>query len=100
MQTKSEQPDTLKSSVINSTISDSIVESNELVVVEKKQTKSSIKKNKKAKNQDTKLMPEDEQDLIKRSDSDTSEISFYYGNPTVDIVKGFLHIYKDWLERN
>lgn len=33
--------------------------------------------------------------LITQSESDTTEISFYYGNPTVDIVKGFLHIYKD-----
>lgn len=26
----------------------------------------------------------------------TSEIAYYYGNPTVDLVKGFIHIYKDW----
>ena len=26
----------------------------------------------------------------------TTEIPFYYGNPTVDLVKGFIHIYKDW----
>ena len=27
---------------------------------------------------------------------ETTEIPFYYGNPTVDLVKGFIHIYKDW----
>ncbi len=26
----------------------------------------------------------------------TNEVPFYYGNPTVDIIKGFIHIYKDW----
>jgi hypothetical protein len=26
----------------------------------------------------------------------TTEIAYYYGNPTVDLVKGFIHIYKDW----
>lgn len=29
------------------------------------------------------------------TDNKTTGISFYYGNPTVDIVKGFIHIYKD-----
>lgn len=27
----------------------------------------------------------------------TTEIAYFYGNPTVDLVKGFIHIYKDWL---
>ena len=27
----------------------------------------------------------------------TEILPFYYGNPTVDLVKGFIHIYKDWL---
>ncbi len=26
----------------------------------------------------------------------TSEIPYLFGNPSVDIVKGFIHIYKDW----
>jgi len=26
----------------------------------------------------------------------TTEIPYYYGNPTVDVIKGFIHIYKDW----
>lgn len=26
----------------------------------------------------------------------TTEIAYYYGNPTVDVIKGFIHIYKDW----
>lgn len=30
------------------------------------------------------------------SSNPTTEIAYYYGNPTVDLVKGFLHIYKDW----
>ena len=43
------------------------------------------------------------QSVITSSSSDsfksfkhTTEIPFYYGNPTVDLVKGFVHIYKDW----
>ncbi|CAF0909803.1 unnamed protein product [Brachionus calyciflorus] len=31
----------------------------------------------------------------KKEENKTTEISFYYGNPTIDIVKGFIHIYKD-----
>ena len=26
----------------------------------------------------------------------TRELAYDYGNPSVDLVKGFLHIYKDW----
>lgn len=33
--------------------------------------------------------------IIQEESSKTTEISFYYGNPSVDIVKGFIHIYKD-----
>jgi hypothetical protein len=33
--------------------------------------------------------------LGSKSEASFSKISFYYGNPTVDIVKGFIHIYKD-----
>lgn len=43
----------------------------------------------------TKPKEEKSSSLIQQSEPDTTEISFYYGNPTVDIVKGFLHIYKD-----
>lgn len=43
----------------------------------------------------TKPKEEKASSLIQQSEPDTTEISFYYGNPTVDIVKGFLHIYKD-----
>ncbi len=38
----------------------------------------------------------DEQALVSE-DQKTSEIAYYFGNPTVDLVKGFIHIYKDWL---
>ena len=46
----------------------------------------------------TKPKEEKSSSLIQQSEPDTTEISFYYGNPTVDIVKGFLHIYKDTYE--
>jgi hypothetical protein len=28
----------------------------------------------------------------------SASISFFYGNPTVDLIKGFVHIYKDWFD--
>ena len=33
---------------------------------------------------------------VTSEDQATSEIAYYFGNPTVDLVKGFIHIYKDW----
>lgn len=30
-----------------------------------------------------------------KNDNRITELSFYYGNPTIDIVKGFMHIYRD-----
>lgn len=29
------------------------------------------------------------------SPPNSSEVAYYYGNPTVDLVKGFIHIYKN-----
>lgn len=49
----------------------------------------------------TKIESESKNDAARSSSSlsssnQTTEIAYYYGNPTVDLVKGFLHIYKDW----
>jgi hypothetical protein len=35
-------------------------------------------------------------ELTVADDKATTEIAYYFGNPTVDLVKGFIHIYKDW----
>lgn len=35
--------------------------------------------------------------IQEENENKTTELSFYYGNPTVDIVKGFIHIYRDKL---
>lgn len=44
-----------------------------------------------------KIKPVVIQEDSNKNDNRTSELSFYYGNPTVDIVKGFIHIYRDKL---
>lgn len=34
--------------------------------------------------------------LNTKKSATSASISFFYGNPTVDLIKGFIHIYKDW----
>lgn len=79
----------------------SVPETDELTVP----TTTKTKKNKKLKNPKPNNNNDDDertaketkqQSIINTDDSNTSEIAFYYGNPAVDIIKGFLHIYKDW----
>ena len=50
-----------------------------------------IEKNKSDADYQTRSLTKNDNTLVKS----LTKIGFYYGNPTVDIVKGFIHIYKD-----
>ena len=45
---------------------------------------------------ETTLLPKVSESELCANIESTTEIPFYYGNPTVDLVKGFIHIYKNW----